>query len=346
MQMTPKAARFYDRFPDNAVSCQLCPHTCFLRNGGVGTCGARKNRNGTLQALTYGEVTGAAVDPVEKKPLYHFHPGSRIYSVGAWGCNLKCIFCQNSAISQAESPTVPLSPAEVAKNGMADGSIGVAYTYNEPLIAMEYLIDCCKAVRKLGGKNVIVSNGYVNRAPLEELLPWADAFNIDVKAFNNDFYKRMCGAKLEPVLDTVAFLSGKVHMELTTLLIPEANDAIPELEDLADWISENCGRSVPCHLTAYHPELPLRRGGDDGRDFEECAVHFSEKVGVCVSRQRDHPRRLGHDLRQMRRDGGEARRLRRRRLGHAAGRKLRQMRREEQHCRLKSFDPGVIHICA
>ncbi len=259
MQMTPKAARFYDRFPDNAVSCQLCPHTCFLRNGGVGTCGARKNRNGTLQALTYGEVTGAAVDPVEKKPLYHFHPGSRIYSVGAWGCNLKCIFCQNSAISQAESPTVPLSPAEVAKNGMADGSIGVAYTYNEPLIAMEYLIDCCKAVRKLGGKNVIVSNGYVNRPPLEELLPWADAFNIDIKAFNNDFYKRMCGAKLEPVLDTVAFLSGKVHMELTTLLIPEANDAIPELEDLADWISENCGRSVPCHLTAYHPSY--RYGG-------------------------------------------------------------------------------------
>ncbi len=253
MQMTPTAARFYDRFPDRAVSCQLCPHTCFLRNGGGGICGARKNRNGTLQALTYGEVTGAVVDPMEKKPLYHFYPGSRIYSVGSWGCNFKCIFCQNSAISQEESPTVPLSPGEVAKNGMADGSIGVAYTYNEPLIAMEYVIDCCRAVRKLGGKNVVVTNGYVNRKPLEELLPWADAFNIDVKAFNNDFYKRMCGAKLDPVLDTVQFLAGRAHTELTTLLIPEENDAVPELEDLADWIRETCGRSVPCHLTAYHP---------------------------------------------------------------------------------------------
>ncbi len=258
MQMTPKQARFYDRFPDKAVSCQLCPQACFLRNGGVGTCGARKNRNGVLQALTYGEVTGAAVDPVEKKPLYHFHPGSRIYSIGSWGCNFKCVFCQNSAISQEESPTVPLSPEEVAANGTAEGSLGVAYTYNEPLIAMEYVIDCCKAVKKRKGRNVVVTNGYVNRAPLEELLPWVDAFNIDVKAFNNDFYRRMCGAKVEPVLETVRFLTGRVHTELTTLLIPEENDAIPELEDLAAWIADACGRSMPCHLTAYHPSYRYR----------------------------------------------------------------------------------------
>jgi pyruvate formate lyase activating enzyme len=278
MFRSPPRARFYERFPDDAVSCRLCPHGCFLRNGGIGVCGARKNRNGTLQALTYGEVTGAAVDPVEKKPLYHFHPGARIYSVGAWGCNMKCVFCQNSAISQEESPTVPLTPAEVARNGMADGSIGVAHTYNEPLVAMEYVIDCCREVRRLKGKNVIVTNGFVNRAPLEELLPWVDAFNIDVKAFNNDFYKRMCGAKLEPVLDTVQFLAGKVHMELTTLLIPEANDAIPELEDLAEWISDACGRFVPCHLTAYHPSYRYNGAATTDAVLKNARYIFRKKL--------------------------------------------------------------------
>ena len=278
MPITPPAARFYDRFPDGAVSCRLCPHVCFLRNGGVGICGSRKNRNGVLQALTYGEVTGSIIDPMEKKPLYHFHPGSRIFSIGSWGCNLKCIFCQNSAISQEESPTVHLSPAEVARNGMANGSIGVAYTYNEPLIAMEYVIDCCKEVRRLKGKNVIVTNGFVNRGPLEELLPWVDAMNIDVKAFNNDFYKRMCGGKLEPVLDTVQFLAGKVHLELTTLLIPESNDAIPELEDLANWISQTCGRSVPCHLTAYHPSYRYSRAATTEAHLKNARYIFRKKL--------------------------------------------------------------------
>ncbi len=271
-------ARFHDRFPDGAVSCQLCPHACFLRNGDIGVCGARKNRNGKLLALTYGEVTGAVVDPMEKKPLYHFHPGSKIYSVGSWGCNLKCVFCQNAAISQGESPTVPLSPGEVAKNGMADGSIGVAYTYNEPVIAMEYLIDCCKEVRKLKGKNVVVTNGFVNRKPLEELLPWADAFNIDIKAFNNDFYKRMCGGKLDPVLENVQFLTGKTHLELTTLIIPEENDAIPELEDLAEWISQSCGRAVPCHLTAYHPSYRYSRGATTEAVLKNARYIFRKKL--------------------------------------------------------------------
>lgn len=249
----PAPAHYYDELDDGVVRCRLCPHLCRLAKGGVGLCGVRKNRDGRLYALTYGEVTGAAVDPVEKKPLYHFFPGETIYSIGGWGCNLKCVFCQNSPISQYESSTAALSPAELAKRWKAEETIGVAYTYNEPLIAIEYVMDCAAAVRKAGGKNVLVTNGFVNSEPLADLLPFIDAMNIDIKAFHNGFYRRLCGGSLDPVLDTVRAVVGKTHLELTTLLIPEANDAIPELEDLSDWIAQTCGRGTPCHLTAYHP---------------------------------------------------------------------------------------------
>ncbi|MCD8140179.1 MAG: AmmeMemoRadiSam system radical SAM enzyme [Planctomycetaceae bacterium] len=278
MNPNRKPALYYDKFPDGAVSCQLCPHTCFLRDGNIGICGARKNRGGTLLALTYGEVTGSMIDPIEKKPLYHYHPGSRIYSIGGWGCNFKCLYCQNAAISQGESPTVPMSPAEIAKQALQKDSIGVAYTYNEPIVAIEYLLDCARAVRKAGGKNVLVSNGYILRKPLEDLLPLLDAVNIDVKAFNNEFYKKMCGGKLEPVLENVKFLAGKVHMELTTLLIPDANDAIPELEDLAAWIAENCGRDTPCHLTAYHPSYNYNRAATTEAHLKNARYIFRKKL--------------------------------------------------------------------
>ena len=275
---TKVPARYYDKFPDGAISCQLCPHTCFLRNGNSGICGARKNRNGVLYALTYGEVTGYAVDPVEKKPLYHFHPGGRLLSIGGWGCNLKCVYCQNSAISQSESPSVSMTPREVAGQALRDGSIGVAYTYNEPIIAIEYLMDCCREVRKAGGKNVLVSNGFINAKPMADLLPLLDAVNFDLKAFNNEFYKKMCGGSLEPVLDTIRGVVGKVHMELTNLLIPDANDAIPELEDMADWIAVNCGRKVPCHLTAYHPSYNYNRAATTEAHLKNARYIFRKKL--------------------------------------------------------------------
>lgn len=253
MKKEPVPARYYEAFPDGAVACRLCPTECYLKNGQTGVCGARKNRSGVLYALTYGEITSQALDPVEKKPLYHYFPGRKIFSVGGWGCNLKCAFCQNSSISQFEAPTTPLSPEDMARAALADGSIGVAYTYNEPVIALEYVIDCARAVRRAGGKNVLVTNGFINPGPLAEALPHFDAMNIDVKAFNNDFYRRLCGGSLEPVLETVKTAVKRTHVELTTLLIPDANDAAPELEDLADWVANNCGKSTPCHLTAYHP---------------------------------------------------------------------------------------------
>ncbi len=253
MPTIPVPGRYYEKYPDGAVSCRLCPHGCFLRNSNIGICGARKNRDGTLYALTYGAVTSSALDPIEKKPLYHYFPGSRVFSIGGWGCNLKCVFCQNAPISQYESPSVSMSPLEIALEGMAHSSIGVAYTYNEPLIAMEYVIDCARAVHKRGGKNVVVTNGFIEPGPLADLLPHVDAMNIDVKAFNNRFYKKMCGGTLDPVLKTVKSAVGKVHVELTTLLIPNENDAVPEMEDLACWVADNCGKQTPVHLTAYHP---------------------------------------------------------------------------------------------
>ena len=271
-------ARYYETFPNGNISCQLCPHTCFLENGKIGICGARKNRNGVLLALTYSEVTGHKLDPMEKKPLYHFLPGSLVYSIGGWGCNFKCIFCQNAAISQAESPTVHMTPRDIAARARLDGSVGIAYTYNEPIIAIEFLMDCCRAVREAGGKNVLVTNGYINPKPLADLLPLVDAVNIDVKAFNNQFYKKMCGGKLEPVLETVKYVTGKKPLELTTLIIPEANDAIPELEDLAAWIADNCGRSVPCHLTAYHPSYNYSRAATTDAHLKNARYIFRKKL--------------------------------------------------------------------
>lgn len=278
MNPNRRPALYYDKFPDGAVSCQLCPHTCFLRNGNVGICGARKNRNGVLLALTYGEVTGSMIDPIEKKPLYHYRPGSKVFSIGGWGCNFKCLYCQNSTISQSESPTVPMSPGEVAKHALQNGSIGVAYTYNEPIIAIEYLLDCARAVRKAGGKNVLVTNGFIMSKPLADLLPLMDAVNVDVKAFNNEFYKKLCGGSLEPVLEAVKYMVGKVHLELTTLLIPDANDAIPELEDLAAWIAENCGRGTPCHLTAYHPSYNYNRAATSDAHLKNARYIFRKRL--------------------------------------------------------------------
>ena len=271
-------ARYYDRFPDGNISCQLCPHTCFLRNGNIGVCGARKNKNGSLLALTYGEVTGHKLDPVEKKPLYHFLPGSDIYSIGGWGCNFNCIFCQNSAISQTESATVHMTPRDIAVHAAQDGSVGVAYTYNEPVIAIEFVMDCCALVRKAGGKNVLVTNGYINPAPLADLLPLVDAMNIDLKAFNNHFYKKMCGGTLEPVLDTIARVKGRTHLEITTLIIPEANDAVPELEDQAAWIADTVGRDVPCHLTAYHPSYRYHKSGTTEAHLKNARYIFRKKL--------------------------------------------------------------------
>ena len=242
---------------NNAVRCHLCPHNCLIQEGNVGFCRARKNTGGKLYSLVYGQVVSSQIDPIEKKPLYHFCPGSQILSVGVTGCNFRCSFCQNWEISQAEAgsiPTMPLSPQEAAVLSGRDNSIGIAYTYNEPLINAEWILDTARLVRQAGRVNVLVSNGYINPQPLAELLPFIDAANIDVKAFTDDFYKKLCAAKLDPVLRTVeAMHKAGTHLELTTLLIPGKNDSAKEIEQLVSWVA-SVSDEIPLHFSRYHPE--------------------------------------------------------------------------------------------
>ncbi len=221
-------------------------------------CRARKNIDGALYSLIYGEVTSIGLDPVEKKPLYHFYPGWGILSVGTRGCNLACGFCQNWHISQADAETRGLTPQELADAASHYGerreSIGVAYTYSEPLIWLEFVIDAARLVHERGFKNVLVTNGEVNEEPLRALLPHVDAMNIDVKAFTESFYARVCRGKLAPVLRTaeIAKRAG-CHVEITNLVIPGYNDSAEEIASLVRWVASSLGRDTPLHFSRYFP---------------------------------------------------------------------------------------------
>jgi pyruvate formate lyase activating enzyme len=250
-------ARFHEHLEGDFVRCDLCPHHCVIGPGRRGLCRVRENRAGTLTALTYGRVASTAMDPIEKKPLYHFHPGRQILSIGTWGCNLQCLFCQNCEISQGEVPTRELAPEEAVRLAREQDSVGIAYTYNEPLIGWEYVHDTARAARDAGLKNVLVTNGYVEDAPLRELLPLVDAMNIDIKAFHESFYDEVCGGHLEPVLATAERAAAACHVEVTTLVIPGHNDRPREIEALATWIAEHMGRKTPAHLSAYFPAYKL-----------------------------------------------------------------------------------------
>lgn len=247
----------WEKHKEDAVRCLLCPHRCVIRPGESGICGARQNRDGDLYLATAGIISGFAIDPIEKKPLYHFFPGSSILSVGSYGCNLKCDFCQNYHISQ----NIPvresgrLNAGEVVSQAAATrGNIGIAYTYNEPVIWYEYVLECAGLASRKGLRNVLVTNGYLNPEPLKELIGVIDAFNIDLKAFNNEFYRRFTGATLKPVLESISNVasSGR-HLEITTLILPGLNDTDDEMRREAEWIAENAGRSVPLHLSRYFP---------------------------------------------------------------------------------------------
>jgi len=247
---------------DQAVVCELCPHRCRIAEGKAGICRYRQNVRGELMAVSYGRVSSYGYDPIEKKPLYHFHPGSTIFSVGTVGCNLACAYCQNWQISQADAATSYLSPAAAAQ--LAGGrpragrqSIGIAYTYSEPMVWWEYVHDTALAVRQAGLVNVLVTNGFVEPEPLAELLPQIDAMNIDVKAFADGFYREVCRGRLDPVLRTVeaAYRAG-VHVEVTTLLVPGMNDSETELRQLATWLG-SINRSIPLHLSRYFPNYRM-----------------------------------------------------------------------------------------
>ncbi len=275
------------------IRCGLCPHACLMRDGERGRCRVRLALDGRLLAEGYGVISSMALDPIEKKPLARYKPGTRVLSVGGYGCNLSCSFCQNHEISQRGVPralergsTGYLSPAErgssagfhsaagpVSPSDLVDeasslaarGNIGLAFTYNEPFINHEFAFDCAYLARERGLDVVLVTNGFVNLEPLMDILPLVSAMNIDLKAFTEGFYRSVCGGSLEPVKETIRLAHEACHVELTTLVIPGLNSSASEIEALASWI-ESVSPDIPLHLTRHHPSYRMREPEPIGVD--------------------------------------------------------------------------------
>jgi pyruvate formate lyase activating enzyme len=269
-------ARYWEPLPDGRVRCLLCPHRCEIADGHAGRCRVREAAAGRLVAAGYGLISSAHVDPIEKKPLHHFLPGSSIFSIGGWGCNFACAFCQNWTISQDRQEGVRYTPADIVGQGARDGSVGIAYTYNEPVTGFEFVLDCARLARSQGLANVLVTNGFLNPEPAAELLPWVDAANVDIKSMDEAFYRRQCRGSLQPVLDFCCQArQAGCHLEITNLVIPGLNDGEESLARLARWIAERLGRDTPLHLSAYYPryksDAPPTSVSTLDRAFRVCA---------------------------------------------------------------------------
>ncbi|MEM4641418.1 MAG: AmmeMemoRadiSam system radical SAM enzyme [Candidatus Pacearchaeota archaeon] len=255
-----KEALFYKKLEDDKVQCQLCPRFCVIKNGERGNCGVRENMNGKLFSLVYGKPCSIAIDPIEKKPFYHFLPGTKSLSIATVGCNFHCLHCQNYAISQARVEDVPYieaKPEEIVEQAKANDVKSISFTYTEPTVFYEYMLDIAKLAKKEKIKCNIVSNGFINEKPLKKLIPYVRAANIDLKG-NALFYEKICQARIEPVLETIKLLhSKKVWVELTNLIIPGYNDNVNEIKKMVSWILENLGKDVPLHFSAFYPAYKL-----------------------------------------------------------------------------------------
>ena len=256
-------ARWWRTLDDGRLRCELCPRDCTLKDGQRGLCYVRRAEGGRMTLTTWGRSSGFCVDPIEKKPLNHFYPGSSVFSFGTAGCNLACKFCQNWDISKsrdADTLADAATPEEIAHTAQGLGCKSVAYTYNDPVIFAEYALDTAAACRRLGIRSVAVTAGYLHAQPAQEFFAGMDAANVDLKGFSEGFYEKFCGARLQPVLDTLRYLVREtpVWVEITTLLIPGLNDSEHELRALAQWIARELGPDVPLHFTAFHPDYRLR----------------------------------------------------------------------------------------
>jgi pyruvate formate lyase activating enzyme len=256
-----KIANFWEKINDKKVKCNLCAHNCIIDKGKLGICGVRKNENGILYSLIYGSTSSLASDPIEKKPLYHFYPGTNAFSIGTIGCNFKCSHCQNYSISTAEInfPYLKeITPEQVVDLAKQHNCQGVSYTYNEPTIWHEFSIDSAKLVKKEGLYTCYVTNGFINEDPLRELSKYLDAMNIDVKAFDNDFYRKICKSRLEPVLNTCELAKELgIHIELTYLVIPGHNDELEDIKKFCKWIVEKLDDKTPIHFSRFHPDYKM-----------------------------------------------------------------------------------------
>ena len=258
-----KEAMFYEKQQNSSVLCRLCPHNCAISPDGTGICGVKKNTNGILYSRIFNHVSSLAFDPIEKKPLSRFHHGSYILSVGSVGCNLKCPFCQNHSIARIkpnEVDTIITSSEDLVKKAIelkTQGNIGIAYTYNEPTIWYEYVYETAKLAKSKGLINVLVTNGYINREPLEKILPYINAMNIDLKAYNDEFYRKIVKGSLEDVKATIETSAKKCHVEITTLIIPGLNDSIDEISEMSKWLS-SISSDIPLHLSRFFPSYEMK----------------------------------------------------------------------------------------
>jgi len=256
-----KQAVLWEPAEDKKVRCKLCNWRCLIADGKLGQCCVRKNIDGTLHSLNYNKVCAANPDPIEKKPLFHFQPGSRSFSVACVGCNFRCEFCQNWHISQAaiESGRIngePIKPEKIVEGAVQSGCKSIAYTYTEPTIFMELCNDCGLLAKQRGLTNVFVSNGYMTRETIDFASEWLNGINVDLKAFSEDYYKRLCKTRLQPVLDTISYIAKEtdIWLEVTTLIVPDENDSEEELKKLADFIVTKAGPDVPWHISRFHPQ--------------------------------------------------------------------------------------------
>ncbi len=257
-------ALYYNKAEDKKVICTLCPHNCVINAGKSGICRVRKNDSGILYSINYEIVSSLGFDPIEKKPFYHFYPGSEILSVGSLGCNLQCQFCQNWQISQTsvedfKRGTERMNVDEVIRLALSKkNNLGIAYTYNEPTIFYEFMLHMAKKAKEQGLQNVMITNGFINEQPLNGLHEYIDAYSVDIKAFNNDFFVTYTKSKLAPVLNTLMSIAdaGK-HLEITNLVIPGLNDDPHEFEQMVKWIKENIGKETVLHISKYYPTYKL-----------------------------------------------------------------------------------------
>jgi len=277
-------ALFYQKLPDKKVKCELCPNFCLLKEGETGRCKARKNIDGKLYSMVYGRIAALHIDMIEKKPLYHFLPGSQIYSIATPGCNLKCKFCQNWEISQAypnEVQTKYMTPEEVILDVKSKKLNSIAFTYTEPTVYYEYMLDIAKLAKKNKIKTVVISAGYINPEPLKKLLPYIDAYKIDFKGFNPEFYRKMTSGKVENVLEAMKIIKKSgVWLEIVNLLIPGENDSDEDIKKLSLWVKENLGADTPLHFTRFYPNYKLKDLPPTPMEKIKKAREIAMKIGL------------------------------------------------------------------
>lgn len=281
-----KEAYLYKKLPEEKVQCLTCSHYCIISTGKRGICGVRENFKGKLFSLVYGKVVAEQIDPIEKKPLYHFMPRTYTYSIATVGCNLKCPWCQNWHISQSPKPNNPIegvnrSPSEIISLAKAYHCPSISYTYTEPTIFVEYALEIMKKARKAGLKNIWVSNGYMSHQTLELILPYLDAINVDLKSFKEETYQKYCGAKLKPVLENLKRIKkSTAWLEITTLIIPSVNDSVAEIKQIAQFIAKQLGKDTPWHISRFFPAYKMNKTQITPLQILKSAKEIGEKAGL------------------------------------------------------------------